>query len=106
MKDAITKIAEQKILEAIERGELDNLPGKGKPLVFDDDSFIPEDLRAGYKIMKNSGVLPVEMDVKKQIALLEQMIADCRDAHKKEELRQQLMEKRLHYSIMMDKRRR
>jgi hypothetical protein len=106
VKDAITKIEEQKILEAIERGELDNLPGKGKPLVFEDDSFIPEDLRAGYKVMKNSGVLPVEMDVKKQIALLEQMIADCRDAHKKEELRQQLMEQRLHYNIMMDKRKR
>jgi len=106
MEDVIIKIAEQKIQEAMERGEFDNLPGKGKPLVFDDCSSVPEDLRAGYRIMKNAGVLPVEMDIKKQIAFLEKMIADCRDMHKKEELRQQLFELRLTYNIMMEKRRR
>ena len=33
-------IAERKIQEAILKGELDNLPGKGKPLQLDDDSGI------------------------------------------------------------------
>ena len=38
----IDKLAEEKITEAIGRGELDNLPGAGKPLHLDDDSLVPE----------------------------------------------------------------
>jgi hypothetical protein len=38
-------IAEQKIREAIERGELDHLPGQGRPLDLTDDRLVPEELR-------------------------------------------------------------
>ena len=44
------KIAEELIAAAVARGELDNLPGQGKPLVLDDTSAIPKELRAGYRI--------------------------------------------------------
>src|SRR5437763_1892288 len=40
--DVMARIAESKIQEAIDEGKFDNLPGKGKPLVFDDD-FPPLD---------------------------------------------------------------
>src|ERR1051325_8469981 len=36
-------IAERKIAEALARGELDNLPGEGRPLELDDDALIPEE---------------------------------------------------------------
>ena len=39
------RVAEQKIQEAIEEGKFDNLPGKGKPIVFDDDMFTPSHIR-------------------------------------------------------------
>jgi len=45
-------IAERKIQEAILNGELDNLPGKGKPLQLEDESGIPKELRLAYKILK------------------------------------------------------
>jgi hypothetical protein len=51
----IDKLAEQKIAEAVERGELNNLPGSGKPLHLDDDTLVPEELRAGYRLLKNAG---------------------------------------------------
>ena len=43
-------IAEQRIRDALARGEFDHLPGAGKPLQLDDDSLIPEDQRlpTGY----------------------------------------------------------
>lgn len=58
---AIAFIAEQRILEAMENGEFDDLPGKGRPLDFEDDSNVPEDLRMAYKLLKNAGYAPAEL---------------------------------------------
>ena len=63
-------LAEARIAEAMERGELDNLPGAGKPQVLDDDSHIPETLRMAYRILKNAGCLPPEMQLRKDIDAL------------------------------------
>jgi hypothetical protein len=59
---SLDAIAERRIREAQERGELDDLPGAGAPLALDDDALIPEDLRAAYRVLKNSGFLPPELD--------------------------------------------
>ncbi len=60
-------IAERRIQEAMKKGHFDNLPGKGKPLVFEDDSMIPEDLKMAYKILKNAGFIPPELETEKEI---------------------------------------
>ena len=49
--DILAKIAEQRIREAMERGEFDNLPFHGKPINLDDLVGVPEHLRMGYKIL-------------------------------------------------------
>ena len=54
-------LAERKISQAIADGELDGLPGEGKPLDLDDDALVPEDLRLAYRILKNAGVTPPEV---------------------------------------------
>jgi hypothetical protein len=54
---AISIIAEMRIKEAADRGELDNLPGAGQPLSPDDDANVPEELRMAYKLLKNGGYL-------------------------------------------------
>ena len=59
------KIVEQRIREAQEKGEFDDLAGHGKPLALEDDRHIPEDLRLAYKILKNAGCLPPEVEEKK-----------------------------------------
>jgi hypothetical protein len=63
----LLKIAERRILEAIENGEFDNLEGKGKPLKIENETFIPEDLRLVYKILKNAGCIPPELEVRNEI---------------------------------------
>lgn len=68
-------IAEQKIAEAIERGELDDLPGAGRPLELDDDALVPEELRLAYRVLKNAGYVPAEVRQLNEIAQLERLVA-------------------------------
>jgi hypothetical protein len=85
----IEKIAEQRIREALERGEFDNLRGAGKPLELDDDSDVPQELRAAYRILKNSGFVPPEVELRREIAKAEQLLlqaltpADCERANQR-----------------------
>jgi hypothetical protein len=67
-------IAEQRIREALAQGEFDNLPGAGKPLRLDDDSLIPEDQRLAYRILKNAGYVPEELENRREIASLQQVL--------------------------------
>ncbi len=77
----LSKIAEKKINQAIADGKLDCSRFKDKPLVFEDDSFVPKDLRMAYKILKNGGYVPPEVQTRKEIHNLEQLIADTEDEH-------------------------
>jgi len=56
-------ISERRIRDAQDEGLFSNLPGQGKPLNLDDDRGIPEDLRLTFKVLKNAGCLPVEMEL-------------------------------------------
>ena len=67
-------IAERKIAEALARGELDNLPGEGRPLELDDDALVPEDLRLAYRILKNAGFVPPEVEELSQIGQREALV--------------------------------
>ena len=63
----IDRLAEEQIETALARGELDDLPGSGAPLKLDDDSAVPESMRTGYRLLKNAGVLPPEMQLRGEI---------------------------------------
>jgi hypothetical protein len=80
---AYQKIIEQKIREAAEKGEFDNLPGQGKPLNLEDESGIPEDLRLAYKVLKNANCLPPEIELRKEIRQMEDLLADIPDEKEK-----------------------
>ena len=70
----LDRIAEARIQDAIDRGELRNLPGAGKPFQLDDDSAIPEELRAAYRILKNAGFLPPELQLRKELREAEHLL--------------------------------
>lgn len=72
--DLFEQMVEARIREAIESGELRNLPGEGKPLVLDDVSAIPEELRAAYRILKNAGFLPPELQLRKELREAEHLL--------------------------------
>jgi len=73
-------LVEKKISEALARGELDGLPGAGRPLALDDDRLVPEDLRMAYRILKNAGFVPPEVEARREIADLERLLYEGDDA--------------------------
>ena len=93
----IDAIAEQKIQAAIERGELDNLPGAGKPVPDDDLSMVPEHLRAGYRLLKNAGFLPPELAGAARLKQAEALLRRIEDpvAHGRAQRQLRLLELRL-----------
>ena len=71
---ALDLLAERKIEEALARGELAGLPGEGRPLELDDDALVPEDLRLAYRVLKNAGFVPPEVEARREIAGLERLL--------------------------------
>ena len=83
MMISFQKIAEQRILEAQQRGEFNNLPGAGEPLQFEEDSHIPEDLKMAYKVLKNAHCLPPEIELKKEIHQMEDLLTTMPDTEER-----------------------
>ena len=76
-------IIEAKIAEAQRAGAFDNLPGAGKPLALDDDRLVPEDVRMAYRILRNTGFVPAEVEGRKEAADLRKLIAATVDQPEK-----------------------
>jgi hypothetical protein len=83
MFPGFTKIIEERIRRAQKKGDFENLAGSGKPLVFDDDRCVSEDLRLAYKILKNADCLPPEIELKKEIERTEDLLSGMQDTAKK-----------------------
>jgi hypothetical protein len=73
-------LAERRIEEALARGELGGLPGAGRPLELDDDALVPEELRIAFRILKNAGLVPPEVEARRTIADLERMVMQSAEA--------------------------
>lgn len=87
-------LVEQRIQKAQEEGQFDNLKGANKPLKFEDEN-IPEEFRLAYKILKNAGFLPPEIELRKQLTRTEQLLAqtDIYSQHRPQ------LQKKLNYLI-------
>jgi Domain of unknown function (DUF1992) len=96
------KNVDEKIEEAIARGEFDNLPGKGKPLDLDAYFATPEDLRMGYSILKSADIVPEEMELLRQIESLKKSLESSTSQIEKNVLRQQLSEKLTSFNVRME----
>ncbi len=89
------KLAENRIKEAMEAGEFDNLQGRGQPLNLEDDTHIPPELRMAYKILKNADCLPPELTLRQEVVQLQDLVAALPD--EAEKLKQM---RRLNFLIM------
>jgi hypothetical protein len=99
----LESLVEQRIKEAQERGELDDLPGAGAPLELDDDQLVPEELRVAYRVLKNAGHVPPEVEVLRDIHDLERALAHEKVPNERRRLRARMNALLLRTS--MDKRR-
>jgi DnaJ homologue, subfamily C, member 28, conserved domain len=94
------RIAEQRILEAQREGAFDNLPGKGKPLDLEDLSWVPEDLRIGYHVLKNAHVLPPEVELLKDIHSLEDLLKHVEDESERRSLAKSIQWKMIRLDML------
>lgn len=97
-------LAEQKIAEAMRQGEFDNLPGEGKPLTIEDLSGVPEELRMAYKVMKNAGYVPEEIQISQDLVRLDDLIAACGDGPELWALQRKRSEQQLRFNMLADQR--
>ena len=96
------KIALLRIEAAIEAGEFDNLKGTGKPLPPIPEGDFMEHF--GARLLKESGALPPEVTMKKQIVEDAKTAAALPDGEEREEALKRLNEKRLKLAMMMERR--
>lgn len=94
------RIAEERILEAQRAGEFDNLPGKGKPLQLEDLTWVPEDLRIGYHILKNAHVLPPEAELLKEIRTIEDLLKHVEDDCQRRSLVKSMQQKLIRLDLL------
>ena len=98
--------ADEKIKEAIAKGEFDNLPGKGRPLDLDAYFATPEDLRMGYSLLKNANIIPLEMELLKEIEGLQKSLDSCTSQIEKRAIQRELSEKITNFNMRVERYRR
>ena len=70
------------------------------PLEMDDLSLVPEELRMCYKVLKNAGLLPPELELRKEIATLELLLETIDDERVLESTISTLNEKIMRLNII------
>ncbi|RMF59549.1 MAG: DUF1992 domain-containing protein [Calditrichaeota bacterium] len=96
-----SKIAEEKILEAMEKGEFDNLPCKGKPIDLTDYFNTPAHLRIAYSLLKNANFIPEEVRLQREIAELKQSLPTIQDMTERMKTVRRINEKTAELDILL-----
>jgi hypothetical protein len=98
------KIVEAAIKEAMERGEFDNLVGKGKLIDLTEYFNTPEDVRVAQTMLKNAGLVTLEIDHLQQIATLKKQLAATTEGAERLSLRKEIEQKQLEFNLLMERR--
>lgn len=98
------RMVEKKIKEAIENNEFDNLEGFGKPVDNSEYFDSPEEDRIAFHIMKNAGVVPEELKIRKEISNLIKEIKACSNDDEKESLKKELYMLYTDFELVMEQR--
>jgi hypothetical protein len=103
---SIERFVEEQVRRAMERGEFDDLPGRGRPVDLEAYFNTPADLRMGYSILKNNKFVPEEVRLLKEVEALQEELSACTDDARRRELDKSIKEKRLSVTVLMEKHRR
>ena len=70
MLKALEDLVESRIRDAQARGEFDDLPGAGRPLPEEDLAGVPDELRVAWRILRNAGCVPPEVEALRDLDAL------------------------------------
>lgn len=104
--DILRLIAERKIQEAVEQGELDDLPLRGRPIRHD-MADVPEEDRVPQRVLKNANVLPEELQLRQQMREIRRQLASpgLKEARRAELVRE-LNARESQHNLLLERRRR
>ena len=92
------------LAESERSGELRAAPSWGKPLHLGDGyERTPAELRMGYKILKDAGVVPPEVELMREIESLRSRLEATPDGDAAQALRQQIVDKRQQLALRLEK---
>lgn len=97
------KIVEALIIEAQERGEFDNLKGKGQPLDLNAYFETPEEMRMAYSVLKNAGIAAPEVELLQEIAALKDRLAITYDEVGRSRIKKLIRDKELQFNLMLER---
>ena len=100
------RVVEAIIREAQARGEFDNLPGKGKTINLTEYFNTPEDVRVAQTMLKNAGMVPIEIELLQEMAALKESLGSANDEKEKAKIRKLLKEKQLQFNLLLERRKR
>jgi len=101
---AIAWIAEQRIREAIDQGFFDDSPYRGRRLHLEEDESIPPELRMAFKVLKDAGCLPPEVELRREVASLSELLDTIVDPAERARLRRDLADRRLRLELLRRRR--
>jgi hypothetical protein len=66
--DKRESLIDKMIRESMERGEFDDLPGRGQPIDLSENPFEDPELRTVHRLLRNAGFAPAWIEERKDIA--------------------------------------
>jgi uncharacterized protein YutE (UPF0331/DUF86 family) len=103
---SLEKAVEAIIREAQERGDFDNLKGKGKPIDLSAYFETPEELRMAHSMLKNAGMVSAEVDLLNEIAALKERLTTTYEEKDRSRIQKMIREKQMHFNIMLERQKR
>jgi uncharacterized protein YutE (UPF0331/DUF86 family) len=100
------KPVETIIQEAMARGEFADLPGQGKPINLTEYFNMPEDVRVAQAMLKNAGMVPVEIELLQEMVAVKELLDSAYDEAEKRKLSKTLRGKQLQFDLLLERRKR
>jgi DnaJ homologue, subfamily C, member 28, conserved domain len=101
---SLDSLIDEIIRDAMARGEFDHLPGAGKPLDHDAYFALPEDQRLAFTALKNSGYVPEEVDLLKEIKALKEKLAGSSDPVERGRLNREINDRTLKFNLLQEQK--
>jgi hypothetical protein len=95
---------EEIIQAAMARGEFKNLKGEGKPQDHSDYFSMPEEDRLANTVLRNSGFVPPEVELLKEMDALRAGLKLARSDVEKRQLTKELDEKQLAFDLLQEQK--
>ena len=92
----------QRIDQAVRDGAFDHLPGRGLPLQLEDLDLVPPELRSSWILLRTHGLLPPELEARKECLRLEDLLAACAEEPRRAELAAAARRALLRYRLLLE----